>query len=109
MDAIIFPSLLECFSATPLEAMAMKKPLFASDRKFVRDVCGDFAWYFDPEDPSDAANLISTYINKQMKLNGEELNAAREHAIQFSNAHQRAINYLRIIQDAARNQTVLWF
>lgn len=101
MDAIIFPSFLECFSATPLEAMAMKKPLFASDRGFVRDVCGDFAWYFDPEDPSAAANLIANYINNQVGRDGPKLAAAREHVIQFSNARQRAADYFRIMQAAA--------
>ena len=62
MDAIIFPSLLECFSATPLEAMAMEKPFFASDREFIRDVCSDYALYFDPEDPISAANVINDYL-----------------------------------------------
>ena len=49
-DAAIFPSLLECFSATPLEAMATGIPLFASDRDFVRTLCADIPFYFDPED-----------------------------------------------------------
>ena len=38
--ASIFPSLLESFSATPLEAMVSGTPLVASDRAFVCDVCG---------------------------------------------------------------------
>jgi glycosyltransferase involved in cell wall biosynthesis len=37
IDGVVFPSLLECFSATPLEAMVMKKPLFSSDLSFIRD------------------------------------------------------------------------
>lgn len=106
MDAVIFPSFLECFSATPLEAMAMKKPLFASDRGFVRDVCGDFAWYFDPEDPRSAADLIADYINNQAGRDGARLAAAREHVIKFSNAQQRAADYLRIMQAAAIGRTV---
>ncbi|WP_349280245.1 glycosyltransferase family 4 protein [Polaromonas hydrogenivorans] len=101
MDAVIFPSFLECFSATPLEAMAMEKPLFASDRGFVRDVCDDFALYFDPEDPSDAAKLIASYINNQDPQNIEKLAAARNHVIKFSNARQRAEDYFRIMQSAA--------
>jgi len=107
MDAVIFPSFLECFSATPLEAMAMKKPLFASNRGFVRDVCGDFAWYFDPEDPSTAADLIANYINNQAGRDGAKLAAAREHVIKFSNARQRAEDYLRIIQVAAIGRAVV--
>lgn len=107
MDAVIFPSLLECFSATPLEAMAMGKPLFASDRGFVRDACRDFAWYFDPEDPRAAADLIAHYINNIAGHDDEKLAAAREHVINFSNARQRAENYLRIMQAAAAGPSVV--
>src|SRR5690606_37210212 len=46
-DAVFFPSLLECFSATPLEAMATGRAPFASDMPFNRDVCGEHAYYFD--------------------------------------------------------------
>lgn len=100
MDAVIFPSLLECFSATPLEAMVMKKPLFASDRGFVRDVCGDFAWYFDPVDPLSIANQIMTYIDDFSGRDGDRLMRARRHAEDFSSARRRAEDYLSIIRDA---------
>lgn len=97
MDGVVFPSLLECFSATPLEAMVMGKPLFASDRGFVRDVCSDYAVYFDPLEPSDIALKIATYFKK----NGDNsiyLQKARDHALQFSTAKGRAIEYLEIIR-----------
>jgi glycosyltransferase involved in cell wall biosynthesis len=93
MDGIIFPSLLECFSATPLEAMAMERPLFASDRPFNRDVCGLHAEYFDPLDPSMAASVIANYI-RHREIRSGELLAAREHALSFSNAAERARQYL---------------
>lgn len=57
-DAAIFPSLLEAFSATPLEAMAVGTPLVASDRDFVRTVCGDYPIYIDPDDASRSAEII---------------------------------------------------
>jgi glycosyltransferase involved in cell wall biosynthesis len=40
MDGVVFPSLLECFSAVPIEAMMVGKPLFASNLSFIRDVFG---------------------------------------------------------------------
>ena len=101
MDAVIFPSLLECFSATPIEAMAMSKPLFASDRGFVRDVCGDFAYYFDPEDASSAADLIANYIENLAGRDETQLAAARAHVLNFSNPRQRAERYMQILEDAA--------
>lgn len=97
MDGVVFPSLLECFSATPLEAMVMSKPLFASDRSFVRDVCGSHAMYFDPLDANDIALSIATYFKKDIK-HSNQLQQARNHALHFSTAIGRAEKYLEIIQ-----------
>lgn len=97
MDAVIFPSLLECFSATPLEALFMKKPLFASDRSFVKDVCQEHATYFDPLDVFDISKVISDYFLFNPKT-VFELDMAKNHVLNFSNATNRAIDYLKIIQ-----------
>lgn len=104
MDAIIFPSLLECFSATPLEAMAMEKPLFASDRRFVKDICGDFAFYFDPLDAENIADVIAEYIHRHRGNDRSRLVEARSHAVNFSSAKQRADRYVEIIRtELAKN------
>lgn len=96
VDCVIFPSLLECFSATPLESMAMGRTLFASDRPFNRDICGDHAIYFDPLSADSAARAIADVF-----LNGYPeqsfLEAARDHAISFSSANIRAIKYLEVL------------
>jgi glycosyltransferase involved in cell wall biosynthesis len=97
MDAVVFPSILECFSVTPLEALAMRKPLFASDRGFVRNVCGEHAYYFDPLDPEDIASVIAGYFNGRQKTDAE-IDSAHDHVIAFSNAEQRAKKYLEIIE-----------
>lgn len=52
---VFFPSLLESFSVTPLEAMAVGRPLVASDRDFVRTTCGDYPVYVDPCSSADCA------------------------------------------------------
>jgi len=104
LDAVIFPSVLECFSATPLEAMAMKKPLFASDRGFVRDICGDFALYFDPFNEESAADVIAEYIKNRKGIDGARLAAAREHVLKFSSARGRAERYLEIIRNTLAEQ-----
>lgn len=101
MDAVVFPSLLECFSATPLEAMVMGRPLFASDRLFIRDVCGDFAHYFDPMDEGSAAATIAAYFSDGGKL-GKNLDAAREHALAFSSNAQRTIEYIDCLESAVK-------
>lgn len=97
MDGVVFPSLLECFSATPLEAMVMSKPLFASDRGFVRDICVEYAVYFDPLDANDIALKIAEYFKTNFN-NIERLDRARNHALNFSSAKGRAEKYLEIIQ-----------
>lgn len=96
MDGVIFPSLLECFSATPLEALVMRKPLFASDREFVRDICGDHAFYFNPMDIDCMARAIFDGFCCGA-ITPKFLDDARIHAVNFSNAKDRARNYLRII------------
>lgn len=104
MDAVIFPSLLECFSATPLEAMVMKKPLFASDRVFISDICGEYAYYFDPLNANSIAKTICNYIeDKDMDSKSQRLEDAKKHAINFSNAKQRALSYIQIIESFSKN------
>jgi len=97
-DAVFFPSLLECFSATPLEAMSTGRALFASDMPFNRDVCSEHAYYFKPLDPEDAARVINDYIESKWGRDLENRLAAREHAINFSNARDRALNYINVIK-----------
>jgi len=100
LDAVIFPSLLECFSATPIEAMAMRKPLFCSDRPFVRDACGEYANYFDPSDPENIAHIIADYFLEDSENNRRLLEDARDRALYFSNAKQRAVEYINIINES---------
>lgn len=58
-DAVFFPSLLEAQSATPLEALATGRLLFASDRDFVRATCASAGMYFDPANPTSAADILT--------------------------------------------------
>ncbi|MCK0152814.1 glycosyltransferase [Alcanivorax sp. S6407] len=57
-EIVFMPTLLETFSTSYLEALAAKKVLLCSDRDFARDVCEDAAYYFDPNSPEDAVNVI---------------------------------------------------
>lgn len=65
VDVVLFPSLLECSSATPMEALYMNKEIIASDRSFVRDVCGERATYFDPLDSEDLKNKLKILLNRR--------------------------------------------
>ena len=96
-DGLVFPSLLEAYSVTPIEAMALGVPVFASDRDFVRSVCHDAAVYFDPTDPSTAAATIAS------SLSPDELHRRVQLGIgvvaQAPTATERAEKYLSILTD----------
>ena len=62
-DAMLLPTMLECFSASYPEAMVMKKPVLTSDLSFARSICGNAAIYFNPFDPADIADKIIGLVN----------------------------------------------
>lgn len=97
LDGVFFPSLLECFSATPLEAMVMKRPVFLADRPFNRDVAQDYAFYFDPMSAESAADAIFSYFQLPRDVRWGKLNLAREHSVNFSSAAERADKYVDLI------------
>lgn len=97
VDAVILPSLLECFSATPLEAMAMGKPVFVADKPFNRDVCSDLAFYFNATDVDDIAHSLAIYHNQEKHFEIEE-NKRKIFAFSFSSAQERARCYVEIVK-----------
>ena len=99
LDGVIFPSLLECFSATPIEAMVMKKPVFASDRLFVRQACEDFVNYFNPIRPDCIAESIHKYFLNEKNQNLYFIERARNHALKYSNPSKRAKRYIKIARE----------
>ena len=91
-DIMFLPTLLECFSASYAEAMAMKKPILTSDMGFAHTICGDAALYFDPMDGKDIAEKIikltsSPALQKKLTDEGTEIyqkiNSPRERALSF--------------------------
>lgn len=62
-QALFLPTLIECFTASYLEAMEVCKPILTSDLSFAHDICGDSAYYFDPLDISSISNVCSYVIN----------------------------------------------
>jgi glycosyltransferase involved in cell wall biosynthesis len=99
IDLLVFPSLLECFSATPIEAMFMKTPLVVSDRVFNRDVCSDFAFYINPEIPSECALIIKELFIDNPRDNESELDNAKMHSHKFSQPSRRAEKYIQILHN----------
>lgn len=100
LDGVIFPSLLECFSATPIEALFMKKPLFASDRHFVIDVCDKCAIYFDPLNPHDVAAKINDYFRLPKDQQQRFVQLGYERVISMPTSRDRSENYINLINNA---------
>jgi glycosyltransferase involved in cell wall biosynthesis len=98
-DAVLFCSLREAFSATPLEALRVGLPLFASDREFVRSVSGDAATYIDPLDPAAAARTIAAALGQPDVLS-ERVARGRALLATWPSATQRSERYLDVITDA---------
>ncbi|HAS8557969.1 TPA: glycosyltransferase [Vibrio vulnificus] len=98
IDMLIFPSLLECFSASPIEALKMGVPVLASDRSFIREICKDSVLYFDPHSPEDVARLIYDLHNNKEKIN---LLKGNGYLIvkNLPSARDRALSYLSTIYD----------
>lgn len=93
---VVFPSLNECFSVTPLETMRAGRTLVASDRPFVREVAGDAAWYVEPTDPASLAEgLVSALSDDRERARRVEV--GRQVAAGWPSAMDRATAYLDIV------------
>ncbi len=61
-DLLLLPTLLETFSGTYPEAMAMGLPIVTSDLDFARDTCQDAAIYYSPHDAAAAAKVLQRLL-----------------------------------------------
>lgn len=68
-DAMYLPTLLECFSASYVEAMYMKLPILTSDLDFLKSICSDAALYFDPLNAENIADQIYSLASDKEKQN----------------------------------------
>lgn len=101
-DFMFLPTLLECFSASYVEAMAMRKPILTSDMSFAHTVCQDAAVYFDPLDPGDIANKI---IDLHANPDKQELLRDRGKQIlrSYNYPEDRARSFLEICTEISSN------
>lgn len=62
-QVLVIPSLYETFGIPALEAMKCGCTVIASRRGGLPEVCGDSAYYVDPEDVGDISGAISKMLN----------------------------------------------
>lgn len=99
IDATIFPSLLECFSATPIESIKMQTPILASDRHFITDFSKDAGLYFDPLDALSIASTVNDFLSSEdlrqkLKFNCQKLSENMD-----STPAKRAKQYVELIKN----------
>lgn len=98
MDAIIFPSLLESFSAVTLESLIAKRPLFISNLPNVNSPCASHCLEFEPLDPFDIAQTIFTFFSLPLSQRQAHVDMAFSYALSLSDSNrQRATSYFSII------------
>ena len=97
-DAMFLPTLLECFSASYVEAMKMEKPIITSDMGFAHTVCEDAALYINPMNAEDIATKIVALVNST-KLQNQLIENGLKRVNAFGTPEGRAKKYLDICQN----------
>jgi glycosyltransferase involved in cell wall biosynthesis len=78
--AFVFPSFMEGFGITPLEAMSCGTPVIVSNRSSLPEVVGNAGLYFDPSDIDSIVDAITTVLEStlvQQALREKGLERAR--------------------------------
>lgn len=104
-DALFMPTLLECFSASYAEAMAMDKPIITTDLGFARSICADAALYFDPLSAEDALGRIRQ-VQRQPDVVKALVEAGRIRLDAFHTPVERARRILTICEEMAGSSQV---
>ncbi len=65
LDIFVMPSLAEGFGISLIEAMAAGCACIASNLPVLKDVAGDTALYFDPQNPKDLAEKIAQLVSAE--------------------------------------------
>ena len=81
--ALAFPSLLETFGHPTLEAMFAGTPIIAADIPATRELAGDIALYFPPDDAVALARAADS-VARDRAAASERVARGRERAAQFS-------------------------
>ncbi len=89
--ALTFTSLLETFGHPMLEAMLARTPIVAADIPSFREIAGDIAVYFPPDDPAGLARAIEQVLDDP-EAAGERVARGHAHALEFS--WQRSVDAL---------------
>jgi len=103
-DVFVYPSLYEGFGMPPLEAMAARVPVIASNQASIPEVCGDAALYVDPHDVESLAEAM-LLVMRNRDLRAELVRKGVERAQRFRWT-DTARMVLRICEAASEHRRV---
>lgn len=92
-ELYVFPSRIEGFGLPPLEAMRMGTPVACSDIPSLREILGEAACYFPPNDPKHIADTIVSLLNDQTR---------KQTLIQKGNEQIKRYNWTRMAEQTVR-------
>jgi glycosyltransferase involved in cell wall biosynthesis len=96
-DICFLPTVLETFSATYPEAMAMGLPIITTDLDFARAVCHDAALFYSPYDAQEAAEQIVRLLSDE-PLWRSLVERGRQIVSQLPDSTQRYQMFLNVIR-----------
>jgi glycosyltransferase involved in cell wall biosynthesis len=96
--AFIYPSLYEGFGLPPLEAMACGCPVVVSNTASLPEVCGDAAYYVDPQDLNSISERIGQVLRDD-RLRNTLIQKGIDRASSFS-WEKSARAHLRLFEEA---------
>lgn len=99
-DIMFLPTLAECFSASYPEAMVMEKPIITTDLGFARNICQDAALYYEPMNPTAAADAIEKLL-ADMTLWKSLVKNGKKRLSNFDTSAKRAGKILDICRQLA--------
>lgn len=102
-DALIFPTLLESYSRTYLEAMHFGLPILTSDRDFAHHLCGDAAIYFDPLDAESVARAMAAIMEDEA-LRSRLIERGRQIVQRMPTWDQIAARFVEVLERTARGE-----
>ena len=102
-DALFLPTLLECFSASYVEAMQLGKPIVTSDLGFAHSVCQEAAVYVDPLKPKEIASKLKELVETQ-QLQRDLIRKGRARVKHYMTASERAEAYLKLCKNLVDEQ-----
>ena len=101
---LVFASLYEGFGLPPLEAMACGCPVIVSDNSSLPEVCGEAAYYVNPQNPSDISDAIIAVLNNNT-LRNELINNGLKRAKQFSWTNS-ATKHLNVLEHVIKHSSL---